>query len=274
MAINVLISCARKSKEKQLLKEWLSNNPNIGHVYDCNDTPTDYNRETTKQDDIDRHIREVTDWFIFLCPFDFVGKWTYHELQVAVTTKTERTGLPMISLFYSKNPNAELDICNKDLSGNEKIFMRSDDISREMINQYLGQGHYKPDEYEHGQLIDRVEGELYRFIGERLRMRRYETACAEVLPTDIFYDHNRAMPENGFDEAVYRNRAHDKEMMDAGFDHILLCGSPASGKSRSVLEFIKKFSNNPDNRFITVRGAQNLAGRGVGHRCISLSRLL
>lgn len=274
MAINVLISCARKSKEKQQLKEWLGNNPNIGHVYDCNDTPTDYDRESTKQDDIDRHIREVTDWFIFLCPFDFVGKWTFHELQVAAEAKTERTGLPMISLFFCKNPNEELNICNKDLSANEKIVRRSDDIGREEIDQYIGQRHYKPDEYEHGQLIDRVEGELYRFIGERLRMRRYETACNEVLPTDIFYDYNRTMPENGFDEAVYRNRAHDKEMMDAGFDHILLCGAPASGKSRSVLEFIKKFANNPENRFISVRGAQNLTGSGVGHRFISLSRLV
>ena len=274
MAINVLISCARKSIEKQLLKEWLSINPNIGHVYDCNDTPTDYNRETTKQDDIDRHIREVTDWFIFLCPFDFVGKWTYHELIVAVKAKTGRTGLPMISIFFSKNPNGELDICNKELSGNEKIVRRSDDISREKIKQYLGPRHYIPDEYEHGQLIDRVEGELHRFLGERLRMSRYETACEEVLPTDIFYDYNRTRPENGFDEAVYRYRAHDKKMMDAGFDHILLCGAPASGKSRTVLEFIKKFANNLDNKFISVRGAQNLTGSGVGHRCISLSKLV
>lgn len=274
MAINVLISCARKSREKLILKEWLANNPNIGHVYDCNDTPTDYYREKTKQDDIDRHIREVTDWFIFLCPFDFVGKWTYHELQVAVEAKTKRLGLPMISLFFSKNPNEELDICNKDLSGSEMIHRRSEDISREMINQYLGQRHYKPDEYEHGHLIDRVEGELHRFLGERFRMRRYETACNEVLPTDIFYDYNRTRPENGFDETVYRYRAHDKEMMDAGFDHILLCGAPASGKSRSVLEFIKKFANNPDNRFISVRGAHNLTGSGVGHRCISLSKLV
>ena len=273
MAINVLISCARKSKEKVLLKEWLVANPNIGHVYDCNDTPTDYNREASKQDDIDRHIREVTDWFIFLCPFEFVGKWTFHELQVAVDAKKSKTGLPMISLFFSKNPDKELNICNESLPDDEKIVKHPDDVSREQINQFLG-NYYAPDEFEHGQIIERVEHELHTFLSNRLRLRRYETACSEVLPTDIFYDYNRTMPENGFDENVFRIRNHDKEMRDAGLDHILLCGAPASGKSRSVLEFIKRFGDAPDNRFITVRGAQNIAGSGVGHRCISLSKLV
>ena len=121
MAINVLISCARKSKEKDLVKEYLKNNPNIGQIYDCNDTPTDYNRDESKQADIDRHITQLTDWFIFLCPFDFVGKYTFHELEVAVASGSTKSRLPMISLFFSKNPQEELDACNAKLSDSEKI---------------------------------------------------------------------------------------------------------------------------------------------------------
>lgn len=280
MAINVLISCARKSKEKMIIKEWLATNPNIGHVYDCNDTPTDYNRETTKQDDIDRHIREVTDWFIFLCPFDFVGDATFHELQVAIQAKSCKTGLPMISLFFSKDPKGELDYCNEAYPDDQKISIRPQDISREKIKDYLEEislsksKRYDPDYYVHGELISRVNDELHSFINHQLRLRRYETPCNEVLPFDIFFDYNRTKPENGFAEDVFRKRSHDKEMLLAGRDHILLCGAPASGKSRSVLEYIKSFGDNPKNKFITVRGAQNLTGSGVGHRCISLSKLV
>ena len=136
MAINVLISCARKSKDKELIKQYLESNPNIGHIYDCNDTPTDFNRESSKQDEIDRHIREVTDWFIFLCPFDFVGEATFHELQVAVQAKNNESEFPMISLFFSKDPIKELEKCNQSLPSDQQIVMRKDDVSRYSITQY------------------------------------------------------------------------------------------------------------------------------------------
>lgn len=280
MAINVLISCARKSKEKEIIKQHLKDNPNIGHIYDCNDTPTDYKRETSKQDDIDRHIREVTDWFIFICPFDFLGEATFHELEVAINAQNKKTGLPMISLFFSKDPQTELEICNSQYPLDKKIIQRPEDVSRTQIDKYLNSAsfhknrRYDPDYYKHGELTKCVEKELHCFINHGLRLRRYETACNEVVPSDIFFDCNRTKPENGFSKNVFRRRHHDQDMIEAGYDHILLCGAPASGKSRSVFEYIKSFGYNPNNKFITVRGAQNLTGSGVGHRCISLSRIV
>lgn len=277
MAINVLISCARKSKEKELVKEYLKNNPNIGQIYDCNDTPTDYNRDESKQADIDRHITQLTDWFIFLCPFDFVGKYTFHELEVAVASGSTKSRLPMISLFFSKNPQEELDACNAKLSDSEKIVFHEGDVSREDINRFINPNpehhpFYVPEAYETGKICEAVETELRRFVSHQLRLYRYETFCREVNASDIFFDHNRTKEENGFNDAIYLERAHDRLMLENTNNHLLICGAPASGKSRAVLEYIRKFCEG-DHRFITVRGAQNLLGSGVGHRCINLSHL-
>lgn len=277
MAINVLISCARKSREKEIVKNYLRNNPNIGHIYDCNDTPTDYNREESKQSDIDRHISQLTDWFIFLCPFDFVGKYTFHELEVAVASGSTKSRLPMISIFFSKNPQKELDACNAELSNTEKIVAHEGDVSREDINRFINpdpEHHpfYVPEPYETGKICEAVETELRRFLSHQLRLYRYETFCREVNASDIFFDHNRVKEENGFNDAIYLERAHDRMMLENANNHLLICGAPASGKSRAVLEYIRKFSEG-DHRFITVRGAQNLLGSGVGHRCINLSHL-
>lgn len=281
MAINVFISCARKSSEKASIKEFLSKNPNIGHIYDCNDTPTDYARDITKQAEIDRYIKECTDWFIFICPFDFVGEATFHELKVAVQAKQTKTGLPMISLFFSNNPELELSLCNQTLTSENKIIQRTDDVSRDQINSFLDNNQikeskrkrYDPDHHEHGFLLDSVNDEFSRFLNHQFRMRRYETMCSEVTPTDIFFDNNRTKEENGFSEAVFLQRPHDVEMIKSSNNHIILCGAPASGKSRSVYEYIKYFGNSPYNKFISVRGAMNLKGQAVGHRFITLSQL-
>lgn len=277
MAINVLISCARKSKEKEIIKEHLKNNPNIGHIYDCNDTPTDYNRDESKQADIDRHITQLTDWFIFLCPFDFVGKYTFHELEVAIKAGNTKSKLPMISIFFSKDPQKELAICNAGLTEDEKIVPHDEDVSKSDIEKFINPDpdnnrFYFPEAYETGKLWDSVEAELKRFIANQLRLYRYETFCREVSATDIFFDLNRAKEENGYNDSIYLEREHDRIMTENSDNHLLICGAPASGKSRAVLEYIRKFCDG-DHRFICVRGAQNLLGNGVGHRYINISHL-
>lgn len=278
MAINVLISCARRSKEKEIVKNYLRNNPNIGHIYDCNDTPTDYNRDESKQADIDRHICQLTDWFIFLCPFDFVGKYTFHELKVAIASGSTKSRLPMISVFFSKYPQKELDACNAELSDTEKIVPHDGDISREDIIKFIDPDpehnpFYVPEAYDSGKICEAVEAELRRFVSHQLRLYRYETFCREVNASDIFFDNNRIKEENGFNEAIYLERAHDRMMLENSNNHLLICGAPASGKSRAVLEYIRKFCDG-DHRFISVRAAHNLLGSGVGHRYINLSHLV
>lgn len=272
MPINVLISCARKCQEKQLVKEWLKTEPIIGNVYDCNDTPTDYERDNPKQDDIDRHIRIATDWFIFLCPFEFVGEGTYHELEVAIEAGPDKTKLPFISIFYSKDPVKELQKCNELLDKDNKIVPHPEDKFRADIDELLGKGHYFPDKYEEGQLINDLKKELENLLDNQLMMRKYEIDSKDISAVDIFFDPKRTETENGFND-YYLERLHDEKMLRSQRNHILLRGAPASGKTRAVYEYIKNHSEG-DSRVISVRGVKNLTKTAAGHRLVSLSALV
>lgn len=283
MGIKVLISSARKCREKQIIKEMLEANPNIELVYDCNDTPTDYNRDQTKQQDIDNHIRLRTDWFIFLCPFDFVGEATFHELEVAAEASKAKDELPMVSIFLSEDPEEALRLCNGHLATQGEAPLSYDkrhDKSRAEIDALLNPDpehrHYIPDRYKADNLLQKVQDELERFVRHGLRMRSYETFCSDIRPTDIFFDSNRAKEENGFDDSYFLPMEHFRQMMLQGTSHMLICGSPASGKTRSVYEYLRFWGqdSNARNVFISVRGARNLASSRNSHRCISLRKLV
>lgn len=283
MGINVLISSARECKEKKLIKRMLEKHPDIEHVYDCNDTPTDYNREETKQQEIDHYIRHRTDWFIFLCPYDFVGQATFHELEVAVNASSSKLELPMVSIFFSAVPDEELRLRNEQLEAERQApitYDRRRDKTRADIEALLNPDpnhrHYFPDPYAPGQLLEAVQKEFVRFVNNGLRMRRFETFCSDILPTDIFYDPNRTKEENGFDDHYFLRLPHYDEMMKQGNNHMLICGSPASGKTRSVYEYLRSWGRDTQQRnvFISVRLARNLGAGEEGHHCISLHRLV
>lgn len=283
MGIKVLISSARKCREKQIIKEMLEANPNIELVYDCNDTPTDYNRDLTKQQDIDNHIRLRTDWFIFLCPFDFVGEATFHELEVATRASRLKDELPMVSIFLSEDPEETLHLCNEQqaaLGEPPLSYDKRHDRSRAEIDALLNPDpehrHYMPDRYKADDLLQKVQDELERFVRHGLRMRSYETFCSDIRPTDIFFDSNRTKEENGFDDNYFLPMEHFRQMMSQGTSHMLICGSPASGKTRSVYEYLRFWGQEPNTRnvFISVKGARNLTSDRNGHRCIPLYKLV
>lgn len=283
MGIKVLISSARKCKEKEEIKKLLERYPDVEQVYDCNDTPTDYNRDETKQEEIDNYIRHRTDWFIFLCPYEFVGQVTFHELQEAVAASRSKFELPMVSIFFSADPEEELRLRNEQLEAAQVAPIRYDsqhDMIRSeimaLLNPDPARKHYLPDPYEHGQLIECVQKEYERFVRNGLRMRRFETFCSDIQPTDIFYDPNRAKEENGFTPDYFLPLDHYRQMLEQGTNHLLLCGPPASGKTRSVYEYLRSWGRDPKRHhvFISVRAARNLGAGQDGHHCISLRELV
>ena len=283
MGIKVLISSARKCKEKELIKKMLELLPGVEQVYDCNDTPTDYNRDKTKQDEIDDCIRHRTDWFILLCPYDFVGEATFHELEVAMRASRSKYELPMVSIFFSADAEEELRLRNEQLAAerqNPIAYDSEHDKTRDeidaLINPSPNHRHYLPDPYPLGKLVESVQKEYERFIANGLRMRRFETFCSDILPTDIFYDPNRAKEENGFVADYFIPMEHYRQMMEQGANHMVLCGPPASGKTRSVYEYLRSWGRDPKHQhvFISVRAARNLGMGQDGHHCISLHDLV
>lgn len=277
MPLNAIISCARKCREKEEIKEYLrkeynKNGETFINIYDCNDTPTDFNRTKTKQEEIDEYIRERTDWFIFICPFDFVGEATFHELDVAIEKGRLRSELPHISIFFSKHPDKELARTNEQLKKEDKspIVFRDQgdykDVTRSEIKALIDpdKKHYFPEEYEEGTLEQCVDNEFKLLLENDLLMRKYETPCYAINAADIFFDANRTLPENGFND-FYVLRDFDKQMRKSQ-SHMLICGAPASGKTRAVYEMLK---NDKDSRYISVRSSRTATNASNLHKLVS-----
>ena len=189
----------------------------------------------------------------------------------------------MVSIFFSAVPDEELRLRNEQLEAERQApitYDRRRDKTRADIEALLNPDpnhrHYFPDPYAPGQLLEAVQKEFVRFVNNGLRMRRFETFCSDILPTDIFYDPNRTKEENGFDDHYFLRLPHYDEMMKQGNNHMLICGSPASGKTRSVYEYLRSWGRDTQQRnvFISVRLARNLGAGEEGHHCISLHRLV
>lgn len=248
------------------------NNTEIGqeHVYFCEDAPT--NSQVRKQgDEIDPYIRNA-DWVIVIAPLNHIGKYTLHEIDCAIKAFYENNNLrnPVLTVFHCTDhndiqENQTIEKVYDPIKGEEKYSL--EDVKRRMgaeISRHLERLTGKKDERP---LDDFIEEYKYDSEGEKLinaieisfkknlsfnrfpSQALFSMACPgkEIKATDLYYDKNRALPENGFYKEKYFPRASVdgklKTALDEERKYIILSGASGSGKTRAIYELLTANGN-------------------------------
>lgn len=271
MKTNVFLSCSRKCKEKDILKQLFqkySGSPltisERVNVFDCEDTPTSI-QEVPKQVDI--NVNEITNsnWFILICPIGWVGQHTYDEFIVAIN-HNKKYGFPRISIVSCKNSESQrekLEIDHRQPEGTyniEDLLNEAKTVysreTKDYVLEYDFLSNEQNHEYDNFEKI--VNSEILKVMSGDLFLIKTRTKI-NIEPKDFFYDGSRILAENGFNADKYVKTAIDDSLIKIVESNtvVIVHGRPASGKSRTVYEFLR---NNCEGRIFPVRDSSVLTG--------------
>ena len=245
MGLKIIISSAVDLSEKTCVKHELEEMQKqriiqLDYIYDCNEHGTFWGLES-KQERIYRMIREV-DWFICLIPHYSVGITTWKELECILKIKKE--GKPVIiSVFHPLNTPEEYS--NKTIGEDRKSFQDIQIEAKKILGNELDQYVVNYDFNDEKKLVEVLRAEYVKlyFTDKVFRSQHLNSLAKlgkEISAADLYFDKERADPNNGFVRNKYFPRASvDGELETALIEQrkiIIITGAPGSGKTRAIYQ--------------------------------------
>ena len=221
--------------------------------YDCEAVPTSI-IEGGKQEEIDQRVREC-DWFILVANTVTCGKYTAQEWDAALNSIRGNRANKVVTVFRCVNPDASSSVQKIPEDGLFKfndLFLKAEETGLGV--QFLVDYTYRRDGlFESLKYV--VSRQIELVMNSDLLMKTISSPISQITARDIYANSYRVDPEYGFDEDVYLKRQTvDGELAIKSKSHkfIIITGSPASGKTRAIYEYLKLLRSNPANRYVVV----------------------
>ncbi len=278
--LNIVISGSRYSYERAIIIKALEDKgfDNLD-IYDCESKVTDVqyakwdplSPENQIYDFTEKEIREVTakqlqinetilncDWFIFVAPTNFYGKWTYMEWKVMLNAIRVSGKKRVLSVIRCENYSDSVK--DQEVSDiGEYSFSDFENLQKQILdieNYYVT---YKYDS-NFSDLKNKFSEEIYKVKIQNMVMRLISKPRKELMPSDIFKNVYRTEPGNGFDENFYLPRTTVDGVLEnqSQRSFTVVLGAPASGKTRAVYEFLKHSHTVSDDARIIILNRRNI----------------
>lgn len=282
MKLRTFISSARKAQDRNTIIKRVKKYCEMsgielpsGHEennFDCNEDDSTL-RDTPKQEEYNKQIKESTDLFIAILNANYIGKYTVYEIKTAYESYCQK-GFPICMIFDKQKP----DVFPK----KEEDYTREQllDELNEICHKYNKQHDYTSKELTQkiktippimeANEIDEATATIPHFfidyIEERLEteftdevsklmkngrfwLRQYTKSGKDVTSLDILGD-ERGSVSRGFLPDVYFKRNYiDSKLLKQAFT--LIKGKPGAGKSRAILNLINEQLKN--NNIVLIR---------------------
>lgn len=252
--IKVIVSGSRFSREREIIINLLQTKMQASvDCYDCEAVPTSI-IEGGKQAEIDQRVREC-DWFILVANTVTCGKYTAQEWDAALNAIRGNRANKVVTVFRCVNPDASAAAQNIPEDGIfkfEDLFLKAEETGLGV--QFLVDYTYRRDGlFESLKYV--VSRQIELVMNSDLLMRTISSPITQITARDVYTNSYRVEAEYGFDENVYLIRQSvDGELAIKSRSHkfIIITGSPASGKTRALYEYLKLLRSNPANRYVVV----------------------
>lgn len=271
MGLKIVISTSRFASEKQAAIDKLelidmalstirNTKTHIEYIYDCEKESTIFGM-CPKQDNINQNVIPQCDWFILLAPLQHVGAQTANELYAAYAASTQNQK-PIISVFCCKNPlgkstsEAYQEALKTSYCSKSSTDVNIDALLEVLQRKYGQQSkHYVVDyEYttDHSSLKNKIGEQFDMLLIERkfkeLQIDGMFIWGRNVSARALYYDKKRAQKKYGFNEQLYypRQGVDDqiRQLINDGCRILTIIGSPGSGKTRCLYEYIHRTLSN------------------------------
>jgi len=251
--IKVIVSGSRFSKERNIIIDML--NDLLQATVFCYDCEKDHTAITDggKQSEIDERVKEC-DWFILVANTVTCGKYTAQEWDAILSTIKDNRADKVVTVFRCTNPEES----SKAQGIKEDGAFKFEEMLKKPEAKGLGEQFYVDyayDDEQFAKLKNEVRGQIDSVAKSNLLMKTVSRPMSEISAIDVYTNSYRVDPEYGFDENFYLKRQSvDGELAIKCRSHklIIITGSPASGKTRALYEYLKTLRSNPASRYIVV----------------------
>ena len=243
---STVILAEKEAVHQHLLDMERRNKICLERIYDCARTETMIGggrMGSDKQDEINKDEIGRAQWFICLATDSTVGENTAKELYLAA--ELLRDGAPLVITVMHDRSRPVPEVVDGNRVAVSEMMKKVSGIlqtpNEQYHRQYTGNADFSNLKEAIEEEFDRLQ-QAHRFYNHHIGY--YARPGGETTAGQIYYDVNRALPENGFRSDFYISRfSVDDQLLEhvksQVHSFIFLSGRPGSGKTRAVYELLR-----------------------------------